>query len=404
MPTATAAPRQTSQQGTPQSLNMQGIEVPASAKNPDEFFKSTRRLRFKQATIGAIQGLGNTDTITLKQTGIIAAIDVKIFGNLVVTLGGGTCASTARWPYDLIKRIRLSANGQSNLVNVSGCKLRARELAAVGDASDRGVIEGIGGASPGTQVGQGTMAQNSESWGVGQNVTAIPGGTYDVELALRIPVAWDMLKLVGSIFAQTAATNLEVSIDWAPTSDLFTLTGAATAVPSFGMFIDGVVFSIPEVDGHIVVPDLSVFHGMTQNNDFTLGSGSESELNLVGQGVGRQLMRIFWQVWNGAAPQVPLALNAANFGPLAWRYGGNDTPEFWGDGRVLRMSMEKLYDCDMGAQGFGIFDFASQWAMRDSIDEGAATNLRIVLNCLAALTASKVEIVQETIFSGAVGA
>jgi hypothetical protein len=390
----------------PQTLTMQGIAVPASSVNPAEFFRRTRRLRFKNTTASSIQGFGNTDSFTLRQTGIIAALSVKVFGTLTVTLGGGTCASTARWPYDLIKRLRVSANGQSNLVNASGAKLRAREFMAVGDLNDRGVPQGIGGASPGTTTYQGTQSMASESWGVGQNVTAIPGAptNYDVELHYVVPLAWDQVKLLGAIFAQTASTQLEIDIDWAPTSDLFVFTGAAAVSQTFSVYIEPIAFSIPEVNGQIVVPDLSVFHSLIQSNDFTAGSNVESEINLQGQGVGRQLMRVYWQLWNGAAPQVPLALTAANFpGNLGWRYGGNDTPEVYADGRVLRMSNEKLFSVDFGAQGFGVFDFASQWAFRDSVDEGTATNLRLVLNA-ASLTSPRLEIVQETIFAGATGA
>ena len=391
-------------QAPPQTLTMQGIAVPASSVNPPEFFRRTRRLRFKNTTASTIQGFGNTDSFTLRQTGIIAALSVKIFGNLTVTPGTGTVASTARWPYDLVKRLRVSANGQSNIINCSGAKLRAREFMAVGDLTDRGVSQGIGGASPGTATTQGTLAMASESWGVGQNVTAIPSGTYDVELHLVVPLAWDTIKLLGAIFAQTASTQLEIDIDWEALSNLFALTGNAAVTQAFAVYIEPVAFSIPEVNGGIVVPDLSVFHSMIQSNDFTVGSNVESEINLQGQGVGRQLMRVFWQLYSGASPQVPLALTAANFpGNLGWRYGGNDTPEVYADGRVLRMANEKLFSTDLGAQGFAVLDFASQWAFRDSVDEGTATNLRLVINA-GALTSPRLEIVQETVFAGAVGA
>lgn len=394
----------TTTQAPPQTLTMQGIAVPASAVNPAEFFKRTRRLRFKNTTAATIQGFGNTDSFTLRQTGIIAALSVKVFGNLTVALAGGTCASTARWPYDLVGRMRVSANGQSNLVNASGAKLRAREFMAVGDLNDRGVSQGIGGASPGTATNQGTLAMASESWGVGQNVSAIAGGTYDVELHYMVPLAWDQVKLLGAIFAQTASTQLEIDIDWSPQAFLFTTTGSATVTQAFSVYIEPIAFSIPEVGGSIVVPDLSVFHSFIQSNDFTPGSNVESEINLQGQGVGRQLMRTFWQLWNGGSPQTPLALTAANFpGNLGWRYGGNDTPEVYADGRVLRMQNEKLFSVDLGASGFACFDFASQWAFRDSVDEGSATNLRLVINA-GALTTPRLEIVQETIFAGATGA
>lgn len=390
-------------QAPPQTLTMQGIAVPASSVNPPEFFKRTRRLRFKNTSLASIQGFGNTDTISLRQTGIIAGLSVKIYGNLTVTPGSGAVGTTCRWPYDLVKRLRISANGQSNIINVSGAKLRARQFMAVGDLSDRGVVQGIGSSSPGTQVYQGTQSLASESWGVGQNVTAIGSGTYDVELHFYVPLSWDNVKLLGAIFAQTASTQIELDVDWESSSNLFTLTSNAAVSQAFSMIVEPIAFSIPEVSGQIVVPDLSVFHSMIQSNDFTPGSNVESEINLQGQGVGRQLMRAYWQLWSGST-SVPLALNATNFpGNLGWRYGGNDTPEVYADGRVLRMSNEELFDVDFGSQGFAIFDFASQWAFRDSVDEGTATNLRLVINA-GSLTSPRLEIVQETIFAGATGA
>jgi len=384
-----------------QTLTMQGIEVPSASVNPQLFMQATRRLRFAQASVASIQGFGQTDTFQIKQTGIIAAIDITVKGTIVVALGAtpGTCASTARWPFDLLSRVRLSANGQSNLINCSGAKLRVHEFMAIGDTSDRGIPQSVGGAT----IYQGTLSQNSDEWGVGQSQSGIASGTYDVAFTVRIPVAFDQTKLTGAIFAQTASTSLQVDIDWAPESTLFTLADGATVTQNLSCELGGVVYSIPESNGEIVVPDLSVFHSLVQNNDFTLGSGAESQLTLQGQGVGRQLMRTYWQVWNGAAPQAPLVINDANFGSIGWRYGGNDTPEVYSSGRVLRAIQEKLYDTDIGLQGFASLDWCSQWAFRDSIDEGTATNLRLLITCNAATTSPRTEIVQETIFSGASG-
>src|SRR5579859_6367505 len=183
---------------------IQGIEVPTSAINPREFFRLTRRLTILEKNIGAFAGLGNTDTIPILQTGVLSGLLVQFQGSLVVTLSAGTCATTGRWPYDLIKAARFTANGQSNLINVHGWKLKVREIMQRGDLTDRGVVRGIGGASPGTQVQQGTLSLNTESWGVGQSVTAIPAGTYPVELEWYVPVAFDDLTLQGAIFAQTS--------------------------------------------------------------------------------------------------------------------------------------------------------------------------------------------------------
>ncbi len=391
-------------QQAPSTL-LQGVVVPTSSINPAEFFARTRRLRFQQYTAGSFAGLGQTDNIVIRQAGIIGALIVRFVGTVTIALPTGTAATTSRWPYDLIRALRFSANGQSNLINCSGAKLAARRFMAVGDLDDGGVSRGMGGASPGTAVQNGTLSLASESWGLGQNVTAIPAAVYNVDLTWHVPIAWDQVKLVGAIFAQTAATSLELGIDWAPASDLFALTGTATAVVAGALTVDGIVYSIPVgPNGDIVVPNLSVFHSMVQANNYAIGQGPNEPL-LPGTGVGRQLMRVMWQLWEGAgAASAPLAINDANFGVLGWRYGGNDTPEAWSSGQMLRYHNNGLYSTDVGLQGFASLDFASQWAFRDSVDEGATSNLRLLINRVGAPTSPRLEMCQETLFAGAAGA
>lgn len=395
-----------------QSQTMQGIAVPASSVNAPAFFDLTKRLTFTQGS-GSYAGLGGTDQITVLQTGIISGLSLKFSGTLTVTPGSGTVASTMRWPYDLPKSVQMSANGQSNLINCHGSKLKVRDILARGVLSDRGVVPlggtsgntqvGSGGASPGTISNGGTLALDSEVWGVGQNCTGIPAGAYPVELDWYLPAAWDELTLTGAIFAQTSATDLQVNVTWAAPADLFTLTGNA-AVTLAGTFqLVGRVFSIPEVNGQIVVPDLSTFHSFIEARYTTVALG-DNEVRLAGQGVGRQLMRMFYQVWNGNSP---LAMNAANFGQQAWRFGGNDTPETVPDGRHLRYFNERLLNSDIGENyGFGLWDFSKEFAARDSVDEGSATELRFLTNIAngVSLNNAYVEYVQETMFAGATGA
>ncbi len=396
-------------QATAPTQTLQGIVVPNAVIAPQEFFRRTRRLTFPFVSNKAFNGLGTTDTFSFLQTGIIAGVSLRLVGSIVVTLGGGTCATTGRWPYDLAKRIRVSANGQSNLISCSGWKLKARDMMALEDTSDRGVAQQIAVAQGGTVTTQGTLSYASEAWGVGQSVTAIAGAptTYNFDLLLYIPLAYDRKSLVGAIFAQTASTDLTLSIDWASSSDLFNLTGAATAVVSCNVQAEAIAFSIPEEGGNIIVPDLSAFHGLIENRVTSLANG-DNEIRLVGQGAGRQLMRMYWQTWNGAiTAAAPLALTDANCGNVLWRYGANDTPETFITGRALRENQERLFNCDLGgAQGFGVWDFAVESAFRDSVDEGAATELRFLVNYPTGLTLTNpsLEYVQETIFAGAVGA
>jgi hypothetical protein len=383
---------------------MQGIEVPASSINPAEFFRLTRRLRITEKTLAAFAGLGQTDTIPILQTGIISGVTVQFSGSLVVALPTGTCATTGRWPYDLIRAGRFTANGQSNLLNCHGRYFKAREIMARGDLTDRGVTRGVGGASPGTQVNQGTMSLNTEAWGVGQNVTAIAAATYPVELEWYFPVAFDDLTLQGAIFAQTSATDLFCAIDWAPLTDLFVLTGTATATLTGSVTATATLYTIPQdPSGNIIVPDLSVFHTMIESRVPVLANG-DNEIRLAGQGVGKQLLRIFGTNWNnGATSPVALPVNSTNYANILWRFGGNDTPEVYPNGNLHSHFVEKLFDADLGTlQGIWCHDFASENAFRDSVDEGTATELRWLTNIPngVTLTAAYGEYVQETVSIG----
>lgn len=383
---------------------MQGIEVPTSAVDARQFFKQTRRLNILMKNIGTFAGVGNTDTISMLQTGVLAALRVQLTGSVVITLGGGTAATTGRWPYDLARAFRFSANGQSNLVNCRGWKLKAREMLQRGDLSDRGVVRGIGGASPGTSVQQGTLSLNTEAWGLGQNVSAIAGGTYNFELEWYIPIAFDMVTLAGAIFAQTSATDLNLAIDWAPLTDLFTLTGAATAVFSTGALnVFATLCSIPQApSGQIIIPDLSMFHSLIESRYATVANG-DNEVRLAGQGVGKQLMRLFGQLWNGT-PTAPLPVNSTNYGNIQWKFGAQDIPETWNNGNAHSHVAETVADSDLCTyQGFWVHDFASENAFRDSVDEATATELRFLVNIPNGVTLSNspaIEYVQETMSIG----
>jgi len=384
--------------GTAPTQVLQGIEVPSASINPQQFFALTRRLRYQVKTT-TFAGLGGTDNVTVQQAGIISGLYVRFIGQLVVTPGTGTAATTWRWPYDLLRVNQFSANGQSNLINCSGSKLKARQIMALGPLNDRGVVNSVNGAS----VNQGTMAMASESWGVGQNASAIAAGTYNVDLSWYVPVAMDDVNLVGAIFAQTSATDLQNTLQWANASDLFTLTGNATAALTGKFVVESKTYTIPQgTNGQIIVPDLSTFHAMTQSR-FTGITVGDNEVRLAGQGVGKQLMRIFWQVWNGATP-APLAVTAANFGQIGWRYGGNDTPEVSYDGTSMRELIEETFNSDLGGlQGYSVLDFCKENAFRDSVDEGTATELRFLINVASGVTTSNAaaEYVQETLANGA---
>jgi hypothetical protein len=381
---------------------MQGIAVPAESVRPTEFFARTRRhFQLEKATTWA--GLGGQDVIELKKSDVLGGLTIRFKGSLVITLPSGTAATTARWPYDLIRQVRFTANGASNLINVSGLKLKVREFQVRADLNDRGVSNTVGGVAK----TQGTLAKASESWGVG-SASTLSAGTYDVDLEWFVPVAEDQVDLSGAIFCATSSTDLTLTIDWEQSSNLFALTGGATAVINTGVVeVHSTKYAIPiGADGQIVIPDLSLFHSLIQSRHTAI-SNAENEIRLVGQGAGKSLLRVTYQLWNGATPQVPLAMNKTNFSKQSWRYAGNETPDEYQDGQILRLVNERFYNSDIAAVwGFGAHEFAAENAFRDAVDMGTTSELRLVVGVQSSVTLTNpgLEYVQETIFQAGAGA
>ena len=377
-------------------VTFQGIDVPVESVQPDIFFKLTRRHRNPEYN-RAFAGCGLTDVVELKKSDIISKIKVRFAGTLAVNIGTGTAASTMRWPYDAVKQFQFIANGQSNLHNYSGLKAKLRAAIVDTEFSDRGVAQTVGAAT----VNQGTLSQASESWGVGAGAT-LATGNYDVELEWTIAVAEDDVDLAGAIYAQTSTMDLTLNISWEQLSNLVALTGNATASLTGNVIVETEKFSIPVVGGKQVLPDLSLFHSVIQTRVANYLATGENEVRLIGQGAGKQLLRIPFQVWNGNVPQTPLAMNAANYGAQSWRYGTNETPETYQDGRSLRMINERECGVDIGGVwGFGNHEFAKKAAFRDTVDMGQTSELRLVLDIQSGvtLTSPVLEYVTETIFS-----
>src|SRR5215216_7311497 len=124
------------------TVMLQGIETPVANVNPEAFFANTRRLLFAMRSSTAIAGLGSSDSTQLRQTGVVAGLEVRVSGSLVF---GGTITGTImswRWPYNLVKALRVSANGQANLVNCNGLALKARAVMQP-DSQDRGITRTV---------------------------------------------------------------------------------------------------------------------------------------------------------------------------------------------------------------------------------------------------------------------
>ena len=385
---------------------IQGVSAPNVVVAPEAFYAGTRRMRFQAKGLTAIQGLGSTESVQLNQTGVLAGIELRVQGTL--TFGGtiGTTTMSAEWPFNLPQAVKLSANGQSNLINAKGLTLRAYEFMANPKLDDSGISQQFNGAA----VVTGTLSIPSDLWGTtGGNFTApltnvAATGTYTFDITFWVPVAADPVYLIGSVYAQSTATNLSLDITWATQNQLLAaLGGAATFASAINWQATQVAYSIPNVGGRYVVPDLSTFHQLTDFRQSGLGQG-QNFVPLPGVGTGRQLLRTWFQVYSGATP-APLALTATNYAQIDWAFGGSDTPEVYPNGTMLRAEQIRVSGVDLGGNwGIALHDFASQFAARDAVDEGATSNLRHEFNLVNAPTSGYCIAAQETLFAAPVGA
>ncbi len=380
---------------TAQMRSMQGVAIPADSVNPRRFFELTRRHTLLEQSI-TYDGQDQI-VVPLRKADIISAISVRFVGTLTTNDGTGTVKSSRRWPYDLLRRVKFSANGQSQLIDCSGAKLKVRDLMKSADLTDRSVVQSVAGAS----LSNGTMALAGEAWGTGSGTTAVVDGAKDVDLLWHIPIAEDERDLYGAIFLQTTSSDLTLTLDLTPLAQLIPITGDATATLTGKFEVITHKFSIPAENGGIVVPDLSAFHAIIENRYSALNSGPNEPI-VIGQGAGKSLLRIYWQLWNGAGTAaVPVPLTSAGYGEVGWRYGSAETPELYPNGSVLRQDQERRYNSDFaGVWGFGCHDFVSENSFRDVVDMGTASELRLVLNLQAglALTSPALEVVTETVF------
>lgn len=387
---------------------VQGVQTPSTAVDPTTFAMYTRRMRFPAQAATAINGLGTSNQVQLKKTGVVAQLEVRLSGSVVIGGTIGTTTMSYEWPYNLASGFKLSVNGQSTLIDARGLDVKVNEYMTDHDLNDRGVLQRYNSA---TATQQGTLSLSHEDWGgtgaasnymaPNQSIAAV--GTYPIELTYVIPIAANQVSLIGSIFGQSQATNINLECIWNTQANLFSAVGGAATISFAAVVFDvtAVAYSIPVVNGVTMLPDLSQLHGLNHYQQGVAVSG-DTEYILPGTGAGRRLLRLYYNVYSSAAP---LIHNAANITTCAYKYGANDVPETLVSGQKLRAINERQYNTDIGRNwGFGCHDFASEYALRDIIDLGQTSDFRLVVGLAATPTNGAIHITQETLFAASVGA
>lgn len=397
------------------SIMMQGVEVRDAIVDTEGLLFGRLSRHTRRGIAGAVNknwgGIGTRDVINVPKVGILGDLYLTVTGEVVVA-AASSVFPLWRWPYDLVRRFELSANGVTNLISLSGAKLKAYSMIAYNNATDRGISRTLAGSAR----TQGTLCtSDSETWPFGPNAAFSTAGTYTFQITYRIPVLFNEQKLIGAIFAQTNATNIEAAIQWATNADLFS-TANSQVVPTIQNVkysLEADTWTVPSgPDGSAVLPDLRQFHSVRQINDGPPANG-ESEYRISGQGPGKQLLRVFGQILtdtkaNTAASvtPTPLAVNNTNYAEIAIRYGTADAPISYPGGTLLALDNERDYASAIGAyHGFWALDFCAKGnAYRDTIDEGSAPELRVVTNIPSgvSLVSPVLEYCVEEVVTGAV--
>lgn len=287
---------------------------------------------------------------TFDKVGIVPRARSLVSANVVVTHGTGTDASTYRYPWSMFY-YQVSGNGSTDFISVDGMFLYLRKI-----------VE-----NPGWRP---NTARYATTFGT--------TGTYPIQLFFDIPIAMDMMSLTGSLYAQARGTSIAVDMIPNPTSTWATITGNDTVVVTTnnGVTLETDFYSVPydQSKDEIVVPDVELLHGFTDNTQNTAGA-SKQDVDLE-PFVGQLERLYFW--WDNNGALVP----SSAYTMVQFRYGGTQQPLTW-TGPQLREKIEEETRSDPNVpvipDGMFVLDFIRWSPARDVILMDGVTSPRLHL-------------------------
>jgi hypothetical protein len=346
--------------------------------SPERFAVGTSRNEKTYPEV-AWPGMQSKCAVRLDKVGVLS----RLWIDGRITLAPGAMAPTVRvsYPWNLIQRLKLSANGISNLFYCDGLDLRALMRVRNGFFFDR------------------------------EQVLTLPtggGATTTTHVMWEIPIAYDE-SLLGAIFAQTEDNELTVEIETPAAADIF-----ATNPPTVagGFTITAEYFSLPYEDTRegrrIVIPDLRNLHGVIANDVAVNGVGEHTAPLARSGGVLTRVLQRWDNAYSAQGPGVddPAAVIANH----KFRYGGNVIPTDV-SGQLNQFKAQLRYgdhpipaaDLLAGQVHYMVDDYVFANSVRDVIHLLGVTEPQ-VLNQIAAGTVinagSSMHTVQESMVAG----
>ncbi len=355
--------------------------------DPAAFFELTERNVYRAARFDSLGTTGGADNRELPRAGILSMLRIMFEGTLQVTLGAGTVTSTARWPYGLIDRLVLSVNAGNDVFSLNGADLHALRVLR-------------------NPALNGNDTADTYPGGIGPGQT-IPNGQSAVVLTWEVPVAIDPVTLIGSIYAQSPAMNLQVRLQQADLgADLLAAAGGATIDSLTGTWTYQVTsFDIPLSAGEtpaLVVPDLSRLHAV-QAHQIGFDAVGEVPAALI-RGNG-QLDRLLLQVAS-ANPRTDTSADAwyradadlNEIDAVRLEYGSAQRPLDYNPAALLLAENMQNYGGRLPYEYLAL-DFLSENPPRDIVQMQGVTDLRAVVTinggAAAPAAGAHVNVVQE---------
>jgi hypothetical protein len=347
------------------------------AINPERFFLLTERNEMPLNQI-LPAAFGTAYQARINNVGIISGLLLDCNLTVNTTVGGGSLTATAQWPWNLIKRLIITANGQNELIAIEGQDLRARWLRVFRNAADN------------VSTFSGTIST----------------GNNTVQLMLYIPFAHDETTLIGSLYAQSDETYLNIELTTASATDVITAAGGATVNSISGTITPHLVFyEIPKVQGQgnaevTVIPDLSELHGLNFLDNPFSNTGDVATRLMRSAG---QLLAVYQRIDNpGTGTGVLSPWTDAT--EIRWEYAGNQRPRRYNPVRTLRFKMTGDYNGDINPRAcfYAVLDFEVDNPMRDVVYPKGVIDLQTVMTIAVGttLTNAKMHVVAETLYGG----
>lgn len=355
------------------------------AMNTQVFSENTERNDVPQKT-EEYPGFGGTAIdIPIAKVGVLSGIQIAVEATLKTGGAAGTITPTFRWPWGLIKKGAVTANGQTSLIAPSGLDMRARHSRVFRNPRDP-----ITSAPSVNEFGDPTLA------------TIARGQEFSVFMIYEVPIVHDWFSLTGSLFMQSDQTYAALHLEMPSLAELFTLTESATVeLKNAKINVTTTTFDVPFANTQngrvLLVPDLQWLHGFI-SNDKAYANNGDVEIPLVR--VSGELLAVYTYLQNGPGSIIkPSTLEA-----FRMEYGANRIPRNYKPVQhLLYKNADDYNGLIMPECGYVCLDFEADNPSRDLVFPKGVTELKIVptVKSSVSINANSVaHFAEEALFAG----